>query len=219
LSFFDKELNLFIIGGSTGSGKSAILREMAKKGEQVIDLEALAHHKGSAFGSINEAPQHPQQLFEHHLFNAFQKLDLSKPIWLEDEAMSIGWNKIPFPLWKQMKQAPIFKINVPFDLRVQRLVADYSTTDHKLLHRALSAIKDKLGGQHFIDAEQKLTCGDLASVASISLRYYDEAYEFNHHKREMKNIFQISTVTGDEKVNCKIILDYQKNFNPASTYA
>jgi tRNA 2-selenouridine synthase len=214
LSFFEKELKLFIIGGPTGSGKSAILREMAKQGEQVVDLEALAHHKGSAFGSINEVPQCPQQLFEHHLFNAFQELDLSKPIWLEDEAMSIGWNKIPFSLWKQMKKAPIFKINVPFSIRVQRLVADYSTTDHKLLHRALSAIKDKLGGQHFLEAEQKLMEGDLASVAAISLRYYDEAYEFNHHKREIKNILPIATETGDEKVNCKIILDYKKNFNP-----
>jgi tRNA 2-selenouridine synthase len=216
LNFFETNLKILLLGGPTGSGKSAVLRELKEAGQQIVDLEALAHHKGSAFGSINEAPQNPQQLFEHNLFNAFQSLDLSKDIWLEDEAMALGWNKIPFALWKQMKLAPIFKINVPFDIRVERLVADYSTTDHSLLFKALCAIKDKLGGQHFQAAAEKLNQGDLHAVAAIALKYYDEAYEFNHLKREMKNIIPVLTQSGDEKTNCLLVLERKNKFSLAS---
>ena len=207
-SFFETNFNLCILGGPTGSGKSAILRQMANEGEQVVDLELIANHKGSAFGAINESAQHPQQIFEHTLFNAFNTLDLTRRIWLEDEAMAIGWNKIPYPLWKQMKTAPIIKINVPFDHRVKRLVIDYATADHSLLERALFAIKDKLGGQRFIEAIKKLHIGDLASVASIALFYYDQAYQFNHEKREFKNISEVETNTGDEHINCRKVLEY-----------
>jgi tRNA 2-selenouridine synthase len=217
LKFFETKLNLKILGGPTGSGKSAILKQLANSGEQVVDLERLAHHKGSAFGSINEQSQNPQQLFEHELFNAFRTLDLKKPIWLEDEAMAIGWNKIPYPLWKQMKIAPIFKINVPFEERVKRLVSDYKTTNHELLDRALSAIKEKLGGQNYLLATECLRNEDLAGVASITLKYYDKAYEFNHEKRELKNIYQISTLTGDEIQNCQKVWMFVRNFNSTST--
>lgn len=215
LSFFETKLKLLILGGPTGSGKSEVLRLLEKNGQQIIDLEKIARHKGSAFGSINEKAQLPQQLFEHHLFNAFQNLDLKRPVWLEDEAMAIGWNKIPFPLWKQMKTAPILKINVPFESRVERLVKDYTTTDHSLLERALTAIKDKLGGKKYSEALEKLNQGNLHAVASIALSYYDEAYEFNHSKREFKNIYQIEVNSGEEEINCKKVLDYYSNFNPS----
>src|SRR5690606_1098940 len=63
LKEFEKKRNITIVGGKTGSGKTLILQELKKLGEQVIDLEKLAHHKGSSFGGINELPQPTQEQF------------------------------------------------------------------------------------------------------------------------------------------------------------
>jgi tRNA 2-selenouridine synthase len=210
LSFFETKLDLVLIGGPTGSGKSAVLRELEKKGEQVLDLEKIAHHKGSAFGAINELPQLPQQQFEHQLYLALKKLDPQKKIWVEDEAIAIGRNKIPFPLWQQMKQAPILKIEVPFEIRVKRLVEDYKTADKELLKKPLLAIQKRLGGQNVQLALECLEKGDLDNVAAIALKYYDEAYRHDHVKREMKNIFMVDTDTGNEVVNAEKILSFSE---------
>lgn len=206
LDFFYKKFDLILIGGPTGGGKSAVLRKLAEAGYQTIDLEKLARHKGSAFGSVNEEKQLPQQHFEHALFTALSRLDQNKPVWMEDEAMAIGWNKIPYPLWLQMKEAPILKLEVPFKIRVQRLVEDYRTTDIELLRKPLLAIGKKLGGQHLKAALEHLDKNELEEVAAIALQYYDEAYEHNHLKRTRQNIFIVETDSGDPSINSEKIL-------------
>ncbi|MBC7863988.1 MAG: tRNA 2-selenouridine(34) synthase MnmH [Bacteroidia bacterium] len=213
LSYFDNKFELVLIGGPTGSGKTAILKELEKKGEQILDLEKIARHKGSAFGSVNELPQLPQQQFEHGLFLELKKLDLTKTIWTEDEAFSIGRNKIPFALWKQMKQAPILKIEVPFQVRVNRLVEDYRTTDTELLKKPILAIQKRLGGLATKEALEFLEKGELDKVAALALVYYDEAYQHDHNKREMKNIFLVETETGDPLENATKILQMKKSLS------
>ncbi len=208
LEFFEQPFNLVLIGGPTGSGKSAVLRELELRGEQVLDLERIANHKGSAFGAINELPQLPQQQFEHALYLAATKLDTSRRIWLEDEAMTIGKNKIPLPLWKQMKTAPILKIDVPFEIRVLRLVEDYRTTDKELLRKPLLAIQKRLGGQNVKAALEFLDNDQLDKVAAIALKYYDEAYHHDHVKREFKGVIPIATQTGDPVKNADLLLSY-----------
>ncbi len=188
LNFFSTPFNLLRLGGETGSGKTALLRKLAEKGEQVLDLEKLANHKGSAFGSIHESPQLPQQQFEHLVFKKINTFNSSGVIWVEDEAMAIGWNKIPIQLWKQMKAAPLIKLNIPFERRVCRLVADYSTTDTALLRAPLIKIGKKLGGQNLKAALEYLEQGRLKEVAEIALTYYDEAYRHDIKKHETKNI-------------------------------
>jgi tRNA 2-selenouridine synthase len=113
-----QNVKLLIIGGETGSGKTEILKHIAATGEQVIDLEALAHHKGSAFGALGEEPQPTYEHFENELSFALGKLDLSKRIWLEDESRNIGRTQIPSALWEKMKEAPILRVTVPRKMRV-----------------------------------------------------------------------------------------------------
>jgi tRNA 2-selenouridine synthase len=192
LNFFSQPLKLVRLGGETGSGKTSLLRKMAEQGEQVLDLEKIANHKGSAFGSINEMAQLPQQQFEHIVFRQLMLLNPEQIIWVEDEAMTIGWNKIPIQLWKQMKAAPLIKLNVPFEKRVSQLVADYSTTDKQLLRTPLIKIGSKLGGQHLKSALEFLELGRLDKVAEIALRYYDEAYHHDIKKHETKSIIEIN---------------------------
>ncbi|MFN3940651.1 MAG: tRNA 2-selenouridine(34) synthase MnmH, partial [Chitinophagales bacterium] len=93
--YFDMPYSMLILGGNTGSGKTEVLHALQMAGEQVIDLEALAHHKGSAFGALGEETQPTTEQFENDLFYALRKCNLQKHIWLEDESHLIGTVFIP----------------------------------------------------------------------------------------------------------------------------
>ena len=88
-------LKLIILGGMTGSGKTYLLSDLSKQNQQVLDLEGLANHKGSAFGAIGQKPQPKTEFFENLLFEDLIKLDSTKPIWVEDESKAIGSVFIP----------------------------------------------------------------------------------------------------------------------------
>ena len=96
-SFDDTGLQLMVVGGRTGSGKTQVLKELARLGEQIIDLEAIAHHKGSAFGSIGEPEQPTVEQFENDLFQALRMLDPQRRVWIENESRSIGRVYTPAP--------------------------------------------------------------------------------------------------------------------------
>jgi tRNA 2-selenouridine synthase len=202
LKRFEKKYNLLLLGGATGSGKTEILKQL-KDQIPVIDLEGLAHHKGSAFGGIGQPTQLPQQLFENTFYNELNLIDPEKYFLAEDESMSIGYNKIPYPFWLQMKQATIIKIIVPFDLRVNRLVNEYGKEDIEKLKKSVRNISQQLGPNNAKDCLQWLDEGKLADVAALTLKYYDKAYEYNHTKKEKKTILPIETDTDDPIVNAE----------------
>lgn len=202
LKQFGKSYKLFLLGGATGSGKTEILKCL-KNEIPLIDLEGLAHHKGSAFGGIGQPAQLPQQLFENNFCDELQKINNEKPLLVEDESMSIGYNKIPYPFWLQMKQAPIIKIKVPFDLRVSRLVNEYGKEDVEKLKQSVRNISQQLGPNNAKDCLQWLDEGRLADVAALTLKYYDKAYEYNHTKKNEKVIIPIETDTDDPVINAQ----------------
>ena len=204
-------VRLRIIGGETGSGKTEILKCLATKGEQVIDLEGIACHKGSAFGSLGEKPQPTYEHFENELSSAFEKLDLSKRMWLEDESRNIGRTQIPLALWEKMKQSPIFRVSIPKELRIQRLMKDYGSFTKEELGESILKIKDRLGPQHVKQALEELEKGNLGTVADIALTYYDKSYNYNHEKREMKNIFLIPCPSADPSSNANRIMEFAQD--------
>lgn len=212
-NFYEQKLPLLILGGATGSGKTDILKSLKEKGEQIIDLEGIANHKGSAFGFIGQEEQPTQQQFENRLYKAFSKLDLTRPVWLEDESFAIGKLKIPYPLWLQMKKAPIISIGVPFDVRVQRLILEYGTADKQTLESIVLRIQKRLGGLGTKETLEFLEQGEAEKVTAILLKYYDSAYAHDHEKREMKNIYKLETTSGDPEGNAELVLNYFKS-NP-----
>ncbi len=173
---FQKPLQIILIGGCTGSGKSEVLRALKKQGEQVIDLETLAHHKGSAFGSLMQIPQPTTEQFHNNLFEEIFKLDTSKRIWVEDESITIGKVFLPPDFWLHMKSSPIVQMDVSKEVRVQRLVAEYGHADRAEFLDAMTKIVKRLGGQHFKAAKEKLLAGDMAGTIEILLTYYDKYY-------------------------------------------
>jgi tRNA 2-selenouridine synthase len=200
LQSFEEERKIVLLGGGTGSGKTEVLKYLAKTNLQTIDLEGLAHHKGSAFGAINEPKQNPQQIFESHLFEELRLLNPTDWLMLEDESQTIGFNKIPHGLWLQMLQAPIIKLEIPFELRVQKLVADYTTVNIAALKDCVLKITQQLGMLNTQKCLQYLEENNLADVARLSLQYYDKAY--NHgYKNKKQEIIPLPSDTMDTEVN------------------
>ncbi|MCB0548925.1 MAG: tRNA 2-selenouridine(34) synthase MnmH [Phaeodactylibacter sp.] len=204
---------LIIVGGPTGSGKTGIIHALAKLGEQVIDLEGIAHHKGSAFGALGEEPQPSVEQFENNLYESFRRLDHNRRIWLENESRPIGRVYIPDPLWKQMVKAPLLSVEMPLELRVKHLVEMYAGYPLDELRDSFERIRRRLGGQHCNAAIDALEAGDYAQAAKIALGYYDKAY--NHHtlsKRISSNIFTIPVENEDaEKTARRLIMFAEEN--------
>lgn len=207
LQDFTKPMQLIILGGATGSGKTDILKELAHSGEQIIDLEGLAKHKGSAFGAIMQPPQPTQQQFENNLHLAWNKLSANRSVWMEDESSRIGKVSIPNPLWDQMKKAPILRIDLPKPLRIQRLVAEYGMASRADLEQSLIKITRRLGGQFVALALTHLHQNELDKVVEIVLQYYDKAYAFDHEKNGNRLIYPVKTTDADPATNALLLLN------------
>jgi tRNA 2-selenouridine synthase len=202
LKYFEQEQKIILLGGKTGSGKTDILKKLNEQHLQIIDLERIAHHKGSAFGTINEQKQNPQQVFEHELFHQLSNIDANLFLILEDESQTIGYNKIPIGLWHQMKQATIIKLEIPFELRVQKLVEDYTTVNVEALKSCVIKIAQQLGSLNTKQCLQYLDEGNLHDVARLSLLYYDKAYEFSY-KNKKQPIINLNSDTIEANINAQ----------------
>lgn len=157
---------IILIGGCTGNGKTPLVRQQP----QGIDLEGLAHHRGSSFGRTLNA-QFSQATFENHLATALLQgaHEQDRVRWvLEDEGRMIGANHLPECLRERMAQSPIAVVEDPFELRIERLREEYFTRMHHdffaaygeeqgwqeysaYLHHGLFAIRRRLGLQRFAE--------------------------------------------------------------------
>jgi tRNA 2-selenouridine synthase len=194
---FKKPLKLFSLSGYTGSGKTEILQALSGEGEQILDLEKIAHHKGSVFGGLMMPPQPTTEQFQNELFEEILKLDPSKRIWIEDESIAIGKIFLPEDLWKQMTHSKLLEINVPKEVRIKRLVNEYGASEKQKFLEAMTKITKKLGGQHYNAAKEKLLVGDMSSVIDILLTYYDKAY-CNGLEKKKKRIKVFSSWNGTD---------------------
>jgi tRNA 2-selenouridine synthase len=176
VKLFERPFLIIVVGGLTGSGKSEVLRALQRKGEQILDLEALAHHKGSAFGGLMMPPQPTTEQFQNNLFEEILKLDDVKRIWIEDESIGIGKVFLPQDIWKQMERSALVEIEVDKAVRIERLVKEYGQAETGEFLAAMERITKKLGGQHFNFAKEKLLQGDMTNTIDTLLTYYDKAY-------------------------------------------
>lgn len=185
---FDTEANILILGGRTGSGKTHVLHQLKQKGANVIDLEKLANHKGSAFGGIGEAAQPTQEQFENELSHELLKVPAGEQLWLEDESRLIGHKFIPPGLWDKMRLSPIVYIDIPFDTRVKNLIEDYGKFPKEQLKESILKITKRLGPEQTKLSIQALEKNDLKTVCEFCLKYYDKTYEHGLKSRETLNI-------------------------------
>ncbi|NUQ82895.1 MAG: tRNA 2-selenouridine(34) synthase MnmH [Bacteroidetes bacterium] len=187
-----------IIGGRTGSGKTQVLHELQGLGEPVIDLEELAHHKGSAFGDIDEPPQPTQEQFDNLLGLSWLSHPQESRLWLEDESHFTGSIQINEHIWKVMRQAPVVYLDVPEELRADNLVDSYGRTDRENLKRSILKIREKLGGADTklaLDLLEKDRYHDLAIL--LLRRYYDPGYDYGLARRSPETIHRVVVTDRD----------------------
>ncbi len=202
LDTFKPPFQFSILGGYTGSAKTELLKTLKEKGEKVIDLEHIANHKGSAFGSIGMPPQPGQEMFENILATELRyqsAISSSQPatvpiancqlltancIWLEDESQRIGQVNIPSDIWKNMRQSPVYFLDIPFEERLKHIVQEYGQLNLEMVINAVERISSKLGHLNAKTAILLLKEGEITESFEILLKYYDKHYFKSLHNRE-----------------------------------
>lgn len=184
---------LRVLGGGTGSGKTEVLLLMAGLGAQVVDLEGMAHHRGSAFGSLEGCAQPSSEHFENLLALTLMQCDPSLPVWLEDECENLGSVNIPKAFFHSLRSAEFRVLEVSRNTRLQRVLRDYGTMDTERMAVGIDRIRKRLGGLAHKEAHSALAAGDMAALADILLAYYDRAYE-----KQMKTRIPLDIVHTDE---------------------
>ena len=195
LEYFEQPFDLKVLGGYTGTGKTEILHSLKKKGQQIIDLEGLANHRGSAFGGIDLPPQPTTEQFQNNLFSLLQSLNPSLPIWVEDESRLIGQVEIPDAFFNTMREMPIYFLDVPLEERTKHLLSIYASLSHDKLSEAISRITKRLGYDNAKFAQEELEKRNYHKVAEITLLYYDKYYLKGLQKRENSKILEFETLT------------------------
>lgn len=202
-------LNLLVIGGRTGSGKTAILHELIKSGRQVLDLEGLAHHKGSAFGALGEQEQPSTEHFENELSREIRGLDPDRVTWIEDESRNVGRCVLPAELYSRMREAEMVFLDIARDLRAKHLVGDYARYKREDLKACVLKIEKRLGGERTRDALDAIEQGDFYQTAMLTLHYYDKAYMYSLEKNH-ERYHVLSSGVVDPVKNAELLLSYEK---------
>jgi len=165
-----------IIGGMTGAGKTEVLLNLQNAGLQVIDLEALACHKGSVFGHLGQKEQPNNEWFENILWEKLRRLDRNKPVLIEDESRSIGRVSLPESFYMKMQHSQLFLLQVNISHRTKRLIDDYGRYSREQLIENIDKLQGYLGGEIHKKAVGFVEGGDLGAAVELLLKYYDNKY-------------------------------------------
>ena len=205
---FETDYRLWILGGMTGSGKTNILQQMKAIDHQVIDLEDLAQHQGSSYGTMNKMVQPTQEQFENNLANQLKDMDANRRIWVEDESQNIGRCLIPHPFWHQMRDAVLFNLKVPSDQRVASLVLEYGGLDKDFLVESTERIRKRLGPGQTKNAVAAILENRMEDFIRIVLVYYDKTYRAGLDKRAPGYIFPIEMSGNDTTANVQQLITF-----------
>lgn len=198
---FEKQYLLYVLGGMTGVGKTEVLQHLLQRQNQVIDLEKLACHQGSAYGSMNKWVQPSQEQFENNLAKDLYHCNPQLPLWIEDESQMIGRCCIPLSLWQQMRSSPLIVMHLPIDIRVERLMAEYAVLNKDFLIECTQRISKRLGPRETRDAITAIRAGEMEHFIRLVLYYYDKQYSKGMSRRNAAMIFELEMEQNDGKAH------------------
>ena len=190
LDMFSHSYSFVVIGGPTGSGKTQLIHDLAKDGRQTIDLEGLANHRGSAFGLLPGFTQPSTEQFENLLAEQLASMDISKPIYIEDESLRVGSCAIPKGIYDQMDRSPVLWLDEPVKSRLERSVASYGQFSKEWLKSCAEKLMKRLGREKLTFVTTAIDDGRLHDAAAILLNYYDDAYlhSCSRHNRSVTKV-------------------------------
>ncbi|GMQ31201.1 tRNA 2-selenouridine(34) synthase MnmH [Algoriphagus confluentis] len=198
-----KDLCLLVLGGKTGVGKTQLLKTLAQRGEQVLDLEGLANHRGSSFGSIGLPPQPSVEQFENLLAEMIRRLDSTQPIWVENESRKIGRVILPDRFFEQMLQSPFIDIQKTEEERIEHIAEEYAQLPKLDLIQAVKRLQKRLGGLRTQEAIAAIESEDHASWIRNLLIYYDKTYDFDleRHQEEKTKHLDLSHLSLENQIH------------------
>lgn len=217
-----------VVGGRIGSGKTAILHELKKSGEQILDLEECAAHSGTVFGTLGK----PEQLSNRHYMTAvglqLSRFDSNRPIWVEEKTRNLGkyWlqnRKAFIPIdtenssikykhlsensfWEQIKTAPIYRLELPIELRIKRIISEYSQFSiNELKQKAIKLIQ-YLGNEKYTLAMKYLESGNFSECVQVIFQYYDSYYNRTIPERSMGKEVNITLQEDSPGITAKMLI-------------
>lgn len=210
LQHFQVPYKLLVLGGMTGSGKTEALQKLKLLNEQIIDLEKLASHKGSAFGLLGLPDQPRQEYFENLLAEQLSSTDRNEIIWVENESRNIGKVNIPDPFFTQMRSACVVEMEVSIEERSHRILLEYGIFSTELLAEQTRKIERRLGGQHMKRALEFLMEQDLNQWLEIILSYYDKTYSHSNSRRKNSACVKVPFKWTEEEVGIRKLINAKK---------
>jgi len=172
-------LGFQVVCGRTGSAKSRLLQALAAQGAQVLDLEALACHRGSVLGPLPWQPQPSQKAFETAVWQALRGFSPDRPVYAESESRTIGRLRVPEALLERMRASPCIAVEMPLPARVDFLMGDYAhfVDDIDTFCERLQALRDVRGGAVVEAWQARARAGDVAAVVQeLLVQHYDPSY-------------------------------------------
>ncbi len=204
--------NIYILSGNTGCNKTGLLEAMKAKGEHVLNLEALANHKGSAFGGIGELSQPSNAQFANLIFDALKGYQPEKRLWVEAESISIGKISIPLELWTNMQKANGIEIVLPLQERINFIVNTYGQFDLVALTEGIRKLSKRLGIETTEALCQMTLNHQLHPVVERLLQYYDKGYENGRIKKNCQNYVKFELESTHADNNCQLLLQHLQSF-------
>jgi tRNA 2-selenouridine synthase len=177
LELLEQPWPVHLLGGRTGCGKTDLLLALQQRGAAVLDLEGLAHHRGSSFGNLGLPPQPSNEHYENSIASVLHGLQGARQIWVEAESAQVGRCRVPTGLWRQMQAAPLLEIRRPLEERLRQLVAVYGIQDPFELAEATRRIGRRLGPQRTAAALEAIERADWTAACRQMLDYYDRCYD------------------------------------------
>lgn len=206
---------IIVLGGMTGTGKTHILAALQQQGEQMLDLEGLANHRGSSFGSLDMPPQPSTEQFENLIAEHLSPLDPARPVWIEAESRRVGTCRIPDSLFALMEAAPTIEITRPIEERLDILIDVYGQTNRDELIAAIARIRKRLGGLRTQQAIDFIHQDNAPAVCKLVLEYYDRTYRYDLERRN-KVIPQIDMTGLSSTAAAKLLIEKASFLTAAS---
>ena len=210
LQTLQTSLNIVLIAGHTGSGKTELLQLLQDNGKAVIDLEKRANHKGSALGGVGMPAQPRNEMFENLIAIDYLQFHNNQTVYVENESRTVGQCAVPEGLWKQMQQAPSLEIQVPTETRIERIIQEYGSLPKDQLITQTQKLRKRLGGQHEQAAVEALEANDFKTWVEILLVYYDKSYQHFVNNNNTK-ITSIAWDWNQIESSLLTLLNFQKN--------
>lgn len=179
LEIVPKKFDYHVLSGPTGCGKTRLLYALREAGCQVVDLEAIARHRGSIIGAVPGTPQPSQKYFDTLLLEELAKCDPTRPVWVEAESKKIGNVQIPASMLDAMRKGKTIRVHADMQQRVELWRQDYKhfEEDPEGLLERLRFIRSLVGGKEFEEWEQLAAERKMPELFERLMRnHYDPAY-------------------------------------------